>query len=206
MSDKKKTTLTFRFLKRLHLIENEEKHGRINPFSLIWFALKTMWRRTIFTYAYKADIFEFAYKHHLRPAIWRALGCKVGKRVHIGQQVRLDFGNAERITVEDDVVLANGVTLWYHMRDMKNYRVGMKPMQLPAKYGDIHLCKGCYIGLNVTILPGVTIGEGAVCFAGCVVTKDVEPYSVVAGIPARAVTTRPQTLSYEFDGLTCWFY
>lgn len=131
MSNTKKTTLTFRMLKRLHLIENEEKHGRINPFSLIWFALKTMWRRIIFTYAYKAYIFEFAYKHHLRPAIWRALGCKVGKRVHIGHQVRFDFGNAERITVEDDVVLANGVTQWCHMRDMKSYRVGMKAMNLP---------------------------------------------------------------------------
>ena len=76
-----KTSITFRLLKKLHLIENEEKHGRINPFSLIWFAFKTMWRRIIFTYAYKAYIFEFAYKHHLRPAIWRALGCKVGKRV-----------------------------------------------------------------------------------------------------------------------------
>ena len=63
MSNMKKTTLTFRLLKRLHLIDSEEKHGRTNPLSLIWFALKTMWRRIIFTYAYK---------YHLRPAIWRA--------------------------------------------------------------------------------------------------------------------------------------
>ena len=99
MNNTKKTTLTFRLLKRLHLIDSEEKHGRINPFSLIAFAFGTLWRRFIFNYAYKAYIFEFAYKHHLRPAIWRALGCKVGKRVHIGHQVRIDFGNAERITV-----------------------------------------------------------------------------------------------------------
>lgn len=72
----KTTTLTFRFLKRLHLIESEEKHGRINPFSLVWFAVRTLWRRTIFTYAYKAYILEFAYKHHLRPAIWRAWDAK----------------------------------------------------------------------------------------------------------------------------------
>lgn len=168
----KTTTLTFRFLKRLHLIESEEKHGRINPLSLVWFAVRTLWRRTIFTYAYKAYILEFAYKHHLRPAIWRALGCKVGKRVHIGHGVRIDFGNAERITVDDDVVLANGVTLWCHRRDMSAYRVGTKIMEQPTKYGDIHLGKGCYIGLNATIMPGVHIGEGAVIGSCALVTKD----------------------------------
>ena len=187
MSDTKKLTLTFRLLKRLHLIENEEKHGGINPFSLIVFAFSTLWRRFIFNYAYKAYIFEFAYKHHLRPAIWRSLGCKVGKRVHIGHGVRLDFDNAERITVEDDVLLANGVTLLCHRRDMKDYRVGMRPKDLPMKYDDIHLCKGCYIGLNVTILPGVTIGEGAVIGSCALVTKDVPAWTIATGVPARVV-------------------
>ena len=195
MSNTKKTTLTFRLLKRLHVIENEEKFGSINPFSLIWFALKTMWRRFIFNYAYKAYIFEFAYKHHLRPVIWRALGCKVGKRVHIGHQVRLDFGNAERITVEDDVVLANGVSLLCHKRDMKSYRVGMKLTQLPTKYEDIHLGKGCYIGLNVTIMPGVHIGEGAVIGSCALVTKDIPAWTIAAGVPAKVIKNveKPET-------------
>lgn len=189
MSNTKKTSLTFRLLKKLHLITDEEKHGRINPFSLIFFAFSTLWKRFIFNYAYQAYVFEFLYKKHLRPAIWRALGCKVGKNVHIGHQVRFDFGNANRITVEDDVVLANGVTLWCHMRDMKSYRVGMKAMDLPAKYGDIHLGKGCYVGLNVTILPGVHIGEGAVIGSCALVTKDVPAWTISTGIPARVVRT-----------------
>ncbi|MBO4906891.1 MAG: acyltransferase [Bacteroidaceae bacterium] len=187
MSDTKKTTLTFRLLKKLHLITDEEKHGRINPFSLIAFVFSTLWRRFIFNYAYQAYILEFLYKKHLRPAIWRSLGCKVGKNVHIGHQVRLDFGNAKRITIEDDVVLANGVTLWCHMRDMKSYRVGMKAMDLPAKYGDIHLGKGCYVGLNVTILPGVHIGEGAVIGSCALVTKDIPAWTIATGVPARVV-------------------
>ena len=187
MNNTKNTTLTFRLLNKLHLINDAEKHGRINPFSLIFFALSTLWRRFIFNYAYKAYILEFLYKKHLRPAIWRSLGCKVGKNVHIGHQVRLDFGNAKRITVEDDVVLANGVTLWCHMRDMKTYRVGMKAMDLPAKYGDIHLGKGCYIGLNVTILPGVHIGEGAVIGSCALVTKDIPAWTIATGVPARVV-------------------
>jgi acetyltransferase-like isoleucine patch superfamily enzyme len=44
-----------------------------------------------------------------------------------------------------------------------------------------------WLGAGVTILPGVSIGEGAIVGAGAVVTKDVEPYTVVAGIPARVV-------------------
>lgn len=187
MSDKKKTTLTFRLLNKLHLINDEEKHGRINPFTLIVFAFRTLWRRFIFNYAFKAYILEFLYKKHLRPAIWRGLGCKVGKNVHIGHQVRLDMGNAEKITVEDDVVLANGVTLWCHRRDMQNYRVGMKIMDQPTKYGDIHLGKGSYIGLNVTIMPGVHIGEGAVIGSCALVTKDIPAWTIAAGVPAKVI-------------------
>lgn len=153
MNKDTKTTLSFRLLKRLHLIENEEKYGRINIFSLIVFVFSTLWRRLIFNFAYKAYHFEFLYKKNLRPAIWRGLGCKVGKNVQIGHQVRLDFGNAERITVEDDVLIANGVTLLCHIRDTKKYHIGGKVKDLPVKYLDIHLGKGCYIGINVTIMP-----------------------------------------------------
>lgn len=63
-----------------------------------------------------------------------------------------------------------------------------------------------WLGSNVIVLPGVHIGEGAVCCAGCVVTKDVLPYSVVAGIPAKKVGERPKVLKYEFNGKTCAFY
>ena len=57
-----------------------------------------------------------------------------------------------------------------------------------------------WLGSNVIVLPGVTIGEGAVCCAGCVVTKDVPPYKVVAGIPAKIVNERPKDLKYHFEG------
>lgn len=187
MSDIKKTTLTFRLLKKLKLIEDEEKHGRINLFTLLFFAIGTLWKRFILNYAYKANILEFLYKKKLRPAIWRSLGCKVGKNVHIGHGVRIDFGNANRITVEDDVVIANGVTMWCHRRNMDNYRVGMKIMDQPTKYGDIHLGKGCYVGLNVTIMPGVHIGEGAVIGSCALVTKDVPAWTIAAGVPAKVM-------------------
>ena len=183
----KNTSLTFRILKKLRLINDEERYGNINPFSLLFFVLSTLWRRFIFNFAFKAYIFEFLYKKNLRPAIWRRLGCKVGKNVHIGHQVRLDFGNADRITVEDDVLIANGVTLLCHIRDMKNYHVGMRVTNQPLEYGDILLGKGCYIGLNVTILPGVHIGEGAVIGSCALVTKDIPAWTIAAGVPAKVI-------------------
>lgn len=63
-----------------------------------------------------------------------------------------------------------------------------------------------WLGSNVIVLPGVHIGEGAVCCAGCVVTKDIEPYTVVAGIPAIKVGERPRNLIYNFRGKSCRIY
>ena len=49
------------------------------------------------------------------------------------------------------------------------------------------ICNNCWIGAGAIILNGVTIGDGAIVGAGAVVTKDVEPYTVVAGNPARKI-------------------
>ena len=48
----------------------------------------------------------------------------------------------------------------------------------------------------MTILPGVRIGKGAVVASGAVVTKDVEPYTVVGGVPAKFIRNRPKDLRY----------
>jgi hypothetical protein len=111
---------------------------------------------------------------------------------YIAVYANVEGGQASRTNVQSVVkstvdTLAEQVTLWCHMRDMKSYRVGMKAMDLPAKYGDIHLCKGAYIGLNVTILPGVTVGEGAVIGSCALVTKDVPAWTIATGVPARVV-------------------
>jgi len=56
--------------------------------------------------------------------------------------------------------------------------------------GDTHIGDGCWIGMRAMIMPGVTIGEGAVIAANSVVTKDVEPYSIVGGNPAKHLRYR----------------
>ena len=63
-----------------------------------------------------------------------------------------------------------------------------------------------WIGPNVTILHSVHIGEGAVVGAGAVVTKDIPPYAIAAGIPAKIIGTRNKDLKYEFNGVAAPFY
>ena len=57
-----------------------------------------------------------------------------------------------------------------------------------------------WIGPNTVILHSVHIGEGAVVAAGAVVTKDVEAFSIVAGIPAKKIGERNKNLKYKMDG------
>lgn len=147
-----------------------------------------------------ADIKSRAILHY-RTEIRAPHQLTIGKGSIIGDNAILDARHYLRIG--DNVNLSSNVSIYTEQHDYRD-----ELFRCTERGGDKAVVIGdrAWIGSNVIILPGVTIGEGAVCCAGCVVTKDVEPYSVVAGIPARAVTTRPQTLSYEFDGLTCWFY
>jgi len=63
--------------------------------------------------------------------------------------------------------------------------------------GDVRIGDRAWIGFRAIILPGVTIGEGAVVGAGSVVTKDVEPYTIVAGNPAKPIGKRARDLTYK---------
>ena len=67
----------------------------------------------------------------------------------------------------------------YHIDD--NYA------NLPYKVGKIRLCKGCSTGTGTLIMPGVTIGEGAIIGAGSLVTKDIPAWTVATGRPAKVV-------------------
>ena len=121
----------------------------------------------------------------------RVLGLKlcnfeVGEKVYIGQDLivasviseescHLQIGNRVAIGPRVTIILSSDAN-WSNL---------MKKIQ-PIK-GTIILKNDCWIGTGAIILPRVTIGECAIVGAGAVVTKDVEAYTVVAGVPAKLV-------------------
>jgi maltose O-acetyltransferase len=93
------------------------------------------------------------------------------------------FDLSSSITIGDHVALGPQVTVLTstHVLGSSVRRTG--PLQnLPVTIGD-----GCWLGARCTILPGVTIGQGAVVAAGAMVHRDVPPNTLVAGVPARVI-------------------
>ena len=159
---------------------------------------------------------------HLRTWLYRGVGVKMGKNVTI--HFRTEVRCPERLTLGDGTIigdnaildarrgltmgrnvnLSSDVSIYTHQHDHRDPYFGL-PSEDKLKLS-VEIDDRAWLGANVIVLPGVHIGEGAVCCAGCVVTKDVEPFAVVAGIPARKVNERPHNLKYEFKGKSCRFY
>lgn len=108
----------------------------------------------------------------------------------IGDNSILDGRNG--IVVGEDVVFASNVRIWTEQHDHEDpyFRCSTQ------KHGSVVIERHAWIGSHTIILHSVHIGEGAVVAAGAVVTKDVEPFTIVAGIPAKKIGERTQDLRY----------
>lgn len=182
-------TFTFKVLNKMKLLNDVQKHGSITFFGFVYFSFSTLLKRALFTYSYKGYFLEPLNKKFIRPAIWRFCGCDVGKNVHIGHMVRMDIGNPERIHIGDNVILSNGVSILCHKRDVSKYRKGDSALELPFLYEDVHIGRGCQLGINVMIMPGVSVGEGAIIGTGALVTTDIPAWSIAVGFPAKVIRT-----------------
>lgn len=122
-----------------------------------------------------------------------AVGCSkisIGNRVIIRPQVML-FGETLMgmecsILIEDDVMMGSGVHIYVNNHKFDDPNI---PIINQGYYPDeqVVLKKGCWIGANAIILPGVTIGENSVIGAGSIVTKSIPDRVVAVGSPARVV-------------------
>jgi acetyltransferase-like isoleucine patch superfamily enzyme len=126
----------------------------------------------------------------------------IGDRVYIGASTIICRSEIE---FENDILVAWGCYFYDHDSHSTNYKERctdlesyLKDYRLGKSFNEnknwsvvkskpIKICSNAWIGMNCIILKGVTIGRGAIVGAGSVVTKDVPPWTVVAGNPAKAV-------------------
>lgn len=116
-----------------------------------------------------------------------AQGFSIAKNSVINQCCRLDTRGG--ITIGSNVSISADVIILTADHDQNS--VDFAGRRSPVKIEDY-----VWIGTRAMILPGVTIGKGAVVAAGAVVTKDVAPFAIVAGVPAKVIKTRRNDLDY----------
>lgn len=127
------------------------------------------------------------------------LGCRFlnGRKVHLGPGNVINFGTlidgrGYRVRTGADVSIGPEAAI---------LTLGHDPQSgdFADRGGDVLIGDRAWIAYRAIVLPGVVIGEGAVVAAGAVVTRDVAPYAIVAGNPARQVGSRRQELGYALD-------
>jgi acetyltransferase-like isoleucine patch superfamily enzyme len=112
-------------------------------------------------------------------------GLEIGDDCFVGDECLLDL--AEGIRLEPQVTLAERVLVLTHMN--VGYRDHPLQSRFPAMAAPVTVERGAFVGANVTVLAGVRIGARSFVGAGSVVTADVAPGTLAAGVPARAIRT-----------------
>ncbi len=113
--------------------------------------------------------------------VWAPWNLELGSYVAIDDAVNLY--SADKIKIGTKVAISREAFICTASHDIT------KPNR-PLVTAPITICDGVWIGARAIVLPRVTIGEGAVVAAGAVVTKDVEPWTVVGGNPAKVIKKR----------------
>ncbi len=112
---------------------------------------------------------------------------EIGKSVYVNHNCEVIAKN-ESVTIGDETIIGMNtlITTAQHGFASKKISIGRQK----ESYKPVSIGEHVWIGANVTILMGVSIGKGAIVAAGAVVTKDVAPYVIVGGVPAKFIKKR----------------
>lgn len=120
---------------------------------------------------------------------------RMGKNSVVNFDCYLD--NRRGIYIGNNVGIAHNTKIYTLGHDLEDSR-------FKAKGSAVHIGNNVFIFSNALIMPGVNIGEGAIVLAGSVVTKDVEPWTIVGGNPAKKIRDRSREIEYK-QVYTYWF-
>ncbi len=158
------------------MARSAKQHGYNTIWGTVWF---TLWAVVDYVLHISA---QFSPTPGIRVWLQRRRGVQIGKNVQIGPFVALDYVFPNFVFIGDGVSIAGWNYILTHVTPLEYHRNDFDSYVAPVK-----IEKNAWIAIGAMILPGVTIGEGAVVAAGSLVTKDVAPGTVVAGVPARVV-------------------
>lgn len=199
--EQKKLSSTYKMLRALGFNYSEEEYGDVSLGRVVKQFLGNIYRKRLEKMMDWPILAPFC-PRKLRPWLLRRIGCHVGRNVFIGDYVRVDLNHANLIYIDDYAHVTAGCRLLCHQRNLSDYHVGDNAAKCGYRLGKIHIGKGVMVGMETMIMPGVTIGDGAVIGARSIVLKDIPPYVVAMGTPAKVVkefTQRKDSIITEFQ-------
>src|SRR3989339_860323 len=180
----------------------KDKNGKVltigEVFGKVINRIKNIWLELI---VFKLHLVGYVPSHCYRKFVYRLLGIKIGKGSTIHTKAR--FYDPRNISVGEDSIIGEGAVL--DGRDelsigshvdiatevmIYNSEHNVNDENFAADNGKVIIEDYVFIGPRAIILAGVTIGRGAIVGAGAVVTKDVPPYAIVGGVPAKIIGER----------------
>jgi acetyltransferase-like isoleucine patch superfamily enzyme len=158
--------------------------------------LRDLWRERydLMYQGDKVEIGDFTYGYPIIRTWDENTKLKIGKFCSIGMDVRIYLGGNHR---------TDWLTTYPFNVLLKDQYPGIDG-ECAATKGNVTIGNDVWIADNVTIMSGVTIGDGAVIANGAVVTRNIPPYSIAGGVPARTRRARMEALSLEVDGIRWW--
>lgn len=136
-----------------------------------------------------------------QPDLVNLYGCSIGDGTRVGPFVEIQRGAAigarckisshsficSGVVIEDEVFVGHGVMFVNDLYPAAVNAAGTLQTEADWQIQGIRIGQGASLGSNATILGGITVGRQALVGAGAVVTKDVEEFAIVAGVPARRI-------------------
>ena len=149
----------------------------------------------IYRHVLKMKIGKNVVMHH-KTEIRDGYRIEIGNGTIIGDNCLLD--GRGKLIIKNNVVLSANASIYTAQHDYNSH-------DFAGVYSSVTICDRAWISSNTVILPGVTVGEGAVLAAGGIASKDLKPFTLYGGVPAKEIKERTSNIDYEFDGSADFF-